>query len=88
MDTDGEDRSKEQQKDELQQYIDLKLKQDEKYLNPLSFWKQNEQTYPNLAKLAKRYFSITCSSAAVERQFSVVTQRRSNLDPATGNNVI
>ncbi|CAF1099236.1 unnamed protein product [Didymodactylos carnosus] len=73
-------------------YIDLKLQQDEKYLNPLSFWKQNEQTYPNLAKLAKRYFSITCSSAAVERQFSaagqIITQRRSNLDPAAVNNVI
>ena len=48
--------------------------------------------FPNLSKLARRIYSIPCTSAAVEREFSVagqiVNQRRSNLDPTTVNNIL
>ena len=39
--------------------------------DPLSFWKDNESTYPNLAELAKKYLAIPASSAPVERLFSI-----------------
>lgn len=39
--------------------------------DPLEFWKSRQSTYPQLSKLAWRYFSIQASSAAVERLFSI-----------------
>jgi hypothetical protein len=80
--------------DEVDQYIDMQIPDDEQYIDPLLFWKQKEKRkrYPYLTRLAARYFSIPCSSASVERQFSaagqIITQRRSNLDPSTVNNII
>ncbi|CAM4985617.1 unnamed protein product [Rotaria socialis] len=67
---------------------------EEEYTNPLTFWQQQhiQLAYPTLYPLAKRTFAVPCSSAAVERQFSaagqIVTQRRSNLDLSTVNNLI
>ncbi len=78
--------------DEVDRYVDLVL--DEQYDDPLIFWRKNQTqtTSPNLTRLAMRYFSIPCSSSAVERQFSaagqVLTQRRTNLDPSTVNDII
>ncbi|CAF4379067.1 unnamed protein product, partial [Rotaria magnacalcarata] len=80
--------------DEVDRYISLILGEDEQYSNPLDFWKKKDTqlAFPNLFQLAKRYFSIPCSSSAVERQFSatgqIITQRRANLDPATVNDII
>ncbi|CAF4280262.1 unnamed protein product [Rotaria magnacalcarata] len=80
--------------DEVDRYISLTLGEDEQYSNPLDFWKKKDTqlAFPNLFQLAKRYFSIPCSSSAVERQFSaagqIITQRRANLDPATVNDII
>lgn len=39
--------------------------------SPLIFWSNNEQKFPLLAKLAKKYLSVQASSAAVERMFSI-----------------
>ena len=40
--------------------------------SPLIFWSNNEQKFPLLAKLAKKYLSVQASSAAVERmKFSI-----------------
>ena len=39
--------------------------------DPLSFWKDNESIYPNLAELANKYLAIPASSARVERLFSI-----------------
>lgn len=39
--------------------------------SPLQYWKENEQKYPRLAKLAKIYLGIPASSGSVERLFSV-----------------
>jgi hypothetical protein len=80
--------------DEVNKYITMQIEPDEQYVDPLSFWKkQNHRAaFPNLTRLACRFFAIPCSSAAVERQFSaagqIVTQRRSNLDPSTVNDII
>ncbi|CAF3823629.1 unnamed protein product [Rotaria sp. Silwood1] len=81
-----------QTKGEVDAYIDLQLKDDETYTNPLTFWQQHQSTFPHLSKLARKIFSVPCSSAAVERGFSaagqIVTQRRSNLEPSTINDII
>ena len=39
--------------------------------DPLSFWKDHEDTYPKLAILAMRYLAVPASSAPVERLFSI-----------------
>ena len=80
--------------DEIDRYVALTLDEQEQYDDPMVFWKktENQSAFPNLARLAKRYFSIPCSSSAVERQFSaagqIISQRRSNLDPSTVNDII
>ncbi|CAF3151996.1 unnamed protein product [Rotaria sp. Silwood2] len=79
-------------RDEVDLYIDFKIIEEKDYDNPLSFWKEHENIFPHLASIARRIFSIPCSSAAVERQFSaagqLINQRRSNLDPTTLNNIL
>ena len=37
----------------------------------LDFWRENEKTFPILAKLAKKYLSVPASTANVERMFSI-----------------
>jgi hypothetical protein len=80
--------------DEVDRYVSLVLDEHERYENPLDFWRktQYQSAFPNLARLAKRYFCIPCSSSAVERQFSaagqIINQRRTNLDPSTVNDII
>ena len=60
--------------------------------NPLLFWKEQKRLLPNLSKLAKKTFCISASSAAVERTFNsagvIISQRRTNLNPSTVNNLI
>jgi hypothetical protein len=80
--------------DEVDRYIALTLDEQEQYEDPLVFWRKSQcqSSFPDLARLAMRYFSIPCSSSAVERQFSaagqIISQRRSNLDPSTVNDII
>jgi hypothetical protein len=77
---------------EIDRYISLIVK--EEYTDPLVFWWQQRihLAFSTLYRLAKRIFAVPCSCASVERQFSaagqIVTQRRSNLDPSTVNNLI
>ncbi len=53
--------------------------------DPLVWWRQHEQQYPRVAKLAKKYLAIPCSSAPSERVFSatklVVGRKRYRLLP-------
>jgi hypothetical protein len=60
--------------------------------NPLHFWKHHHSSYPRLARIAKRVFSVPATSAAVEREFSlagnIVTKKRSRLAPETVNDII
>lgn len=39
--------------------------------DPLQFWKTNQDKYPNLANVAKKYLCIPATSAPVERLFSI-----------------
>ena len=79
--------------DEVDRYVDHPLNNNQQYQNPLTFWQQksNQIWFPNLFRLARQYFYVPCSSAAVERQFSAagqpITQRRSCLDPSTMNKI-
>ncbi|CAF2741246.1 unnamed protein product [Rotaria sp. Silwood2] len=81
---------------ELEIYLQLNLTNC-KYLNddidnPLLFWKEQEHVLPNMSRLAKQVFSIPASSAAVERAFSsagvIISQRRTNINPSTVNDII
>lgn len=40
-------------------------------ISPLKYWENNENKYPNIAKIAPKYLTICASSAPVERLFSV-----------------
>jgi len=40
------------------------------FWNPLTWWEQNEDVYPNIAKLARRLLCIPATSAPSERVFS------------------
>jgi len=91
---DKQQKEQETGSDELDKYIRLTLDEKEQYENPMEFWKKlgNRSAFPNLVRLARKYYSIPCSSASVERQFSatgqIITQRRANLDPSTVNDII
>ena len=56
-------------------------------LNPSTFWRCNQETFPTLSKIARRLFATQCSSAQSERVFSscglTLSARRSLLSPDT-----
>ena len=60
--------------------------------NPLKFWKDQQEKFPRLSRLARRIFSIPATSASVERQFSgaglVIQERRTNLNPEQLDNIL
>jgi len=41
------------------------------YEDPLLFWKNNENTFPLLTPLVKRFLGVPASSASVERKFNI-----------------
>lgn len=58
-------------------------------LDPLMFWKHNENLYPTLAKLVKVYLTCPASSVPVERLFSsageLISKKRNSLKPDNAN---
>nr|XP_039270001.1 zinc finger BED domain-containing protein 4-like [Styela clava] len=55
--------------DEINKYFSLKVVADNK--DPLIWWKENENLFPNLVKLVQEYLGIPATSMPSERVFSV-----------------
>jgi hypothetical protein len=53
--------------------------------NPLQWWKEHQNAYPTLGKLAKKYLSMCATSCASERLFSaaghICNSKRSSMTP-------
>ena len=58
--------------DELAAYLALPQVRLKDVDNPLEWWKQHAEEYPNVAVMARQYSGCPASSAAVERLFSQV----------------
>ncbi|KAL2102146.1 hypothetical protein ACEWY4_001314 [Coilia grayii] len=60
--------------------------------NPLAWWRENENEYPLLARMAKRYLCVPGTSVASERVFStagdIITAKRSCLTPGHVNELL
>ncbi|CAF4438682.1 unnamed protein product [Didymodactylos carnosus] len=78
--------------DELDKYLKMAIDVQFKQPNPLVFWKDHQQKFPYLAKLARHLYSIPATSAGVERQFSaaglVINERRLSLNPDTVEDIL
>lgn len=76
--------------EEVEIYLNKALEEEE--VNPLDFWKNNNEKFPQLSKLCIKYLGICASSAPVERLFSVAgkfyTSHRTNLKPENFENLI
>jgi hypothetical protein len=57
-----------------------------------NWWQQNENEFPRLAKLAKKYLSIPSTSVSSERIFltagNLITKKRSALNPYLVNKLV
>ncbi|CAM4847109.1 unnamed protein product, partial [Rotaria magnacalcarata] len=89
---DGNESSTSNKGDELTKYLKMQIEDKFKTPNPLPFWKFYQDKLPNLAKIARRFFSIPATSAGVERQFSaagvLINERRASLNPETVEDVL
>ena len=54
------------------------------YKDALDFWRLNEQKFPELSKLAKKFLGVQASSASVERMFNFAGHIFSNKRRRTG----
>ena len=70
-------------------YIDQPLY---KTYNPLIWWRTNQQEYPNLAVLARKFLAFPATSVPSERLFSdagnVLTSKRNRLDPSMVHDIL
>lgn len=80
----------EEPSDEMLEYERLKVSAID--TNPLEWWREHEKMFPNLSKLARRYFGTCATSASSERLFSsyglVYDQRRMSLTKETANAIL
>ena len=62
----------------------ISKEKDDDICNPLQWWRDHQNTYPNLAQMAFDLFAIHAMSSECERSFSkasyTISARRSNLD--------
>ncbi|ODM89363.1 Zinc finger BED domain-containing protein 1 [Orchesella cincta] len=60
--------------------------------SPLVYWKRNEEVFPVLSALAKKYLAVPATSASVERLFSVagaiIRARRAAMKISTAERLI
>lgn len=68
-------------RDEYIKYISKE--KDDDIRNPLQWWRDHQNTYPNLAQMTFDLFAISAMSSECERSFSeasyIISARRSNL---------
>ena len=58
--------------DELAAYLALPQVNMKEVSDPLQWWREHAELYPNVAVMARQYLGCPASSAAVERLFSQV----------------
>ena len=72
--------------DEFRQYMAVPLT-NWRVNNVMQWWGENEDKFPNVSKLARKYLAIPASSAPSERVFSqlklMVERKRWRMDPAS-----
>lgn len=82
--------TRERIKNEIEKYE--KAPQADSDSNPLDWWRMYAETYPNLAKMARKYLCICASSSPSERVFSksghIVSKRRCSLKPDKVNMLV
>ena len=70
--------------DEFKEYMSLPMT-NWRVNNVMEWWSDNEEKFPNIAKLARKYLAIPASSAPSERVFSqmkiIVERKRWRMDP-------
>ncbi len=57
----------------------MRVQQVAKDTDPLMWWKQHQQEFPRLARMAGQYLAVPASSASPERLFSSVGLVKSDL---------
>lgn len=76
--------------EELQSY--LQESESSIHTNPLNWWRDNGNRYPNISKIAKKYLTIPATSVPSERVFStagdIITAERSRLSPENASILI
>lgn len=69
--------------EEIQSY--LQESESSIHTNPLNWWRNNSNRYPNISKIAKKYLSTPATSVPSERVFStagdIITAERNQLSP-------
>ena len=79
-------------KNKIDSYLSSPVLDIKSDITPLLWWKEHASTFPSLAKLTRKLFSVCATSCASERLFStsgnVVTPARSCLNPDKVNMLV
>src|SRR5579871_6162987 len=79
--------STDEEDDEFNSWQAIKLSCDKKVTNPIKYWKENQDHWPRLARMAFDMFGIPAMSSDVERTFSdggdMITKKRNHLHADT-----
>ena len=75
---------------EVKQYLELPSV--EQGTNPLLWWKDHKEMFPNIYRVVKRWLAVPATSVAVESLFSeaglTITKLRNRLSPKTAGVLI
>lgn len=76
--------------DSLRHFLSIKVI--DRKSNPIEFWTENSQSYPDLRSLALKYLIIPATSVPCERVFSkagnLITEKRNRLKPKNVNKML
>jgi hypothetical protein len=60
----------------------------DKYINPFTWWKENSNSFPILAKMSLRYLVIPCTASFIERTWSLCAPMFRENRKSLSNNLI